>query len=79
MFVGRRSAGILAHAGFGIERDILPVPVTADHEHVFLRGDELAQFVAFVGEALVGVIVVLAAPVRPDHRGLLIPMYWWPG
>ena len=69
MFIGRRSAGILANAGFGIERDILPVPVTADHKHVFLGGDEVTDLVAFVSEALVGVIVIHTTPVRSNHWG----------
>ena len=47
-------------------RDILPVPVAADHEHVFLGGDEPTQLVAFVSKSLIGVIVVFAAPIRPD-------------
>lgn len=45
VFVGRRSAGILAHAGFVIERDILPVPVTADYEHVLLGGEATEKLV----------------------------------
>ena len=68
VLVGCRSTGILAHPGFGIARDILPVPVATDHEHVFLGGDELTQLVAFVSKSLIGVIIVLAAPVRSDHR-----------
>ena len=42
------TAGIFTHPGFIIHRNILPVPVPTDCHHIFLFGNEAADFIAFV-------------------------------
>ena len=42
------------------------MPVTADGDHVFLRCQERAQFVAFMFEAVVGVVVVFRRSIGAD-------------
>ena len=42
--------------------------VAADDEHIGLRGDELANLIAFVGEAFVGMVIVLFTAIGADDR-----------
>lgn len=66
VFVGGGAAGELFDTGLGIDRYVLPMPISADDIHVVLRGDEGADLVTFVSEALVGMVVVLVAAIRTD-------------
>ena len=67
VLVAGGSAGKLLHLGARVDRVVLPVPVSTDHRHVLLGGEEVAYFVSLVGEVLVGVVVVLAGAVGTDH------------
>ncbi len=68
VFVGCRSAGILAHTRARVDGNVLPVSVAADDIHVFLAADEVSKFVAFMREAHVGMVVVLVSAIRADNR-----------
>ena len=53
------AAGILLHAVCGIDRNVLPVPIAADHHGILEGGEERAQPLSLVREAGVGVVVRL--------------------
>src|SRR3954463_15373770 len=70
VLVAAGAAGEFVQSGFGMNRVILPVAVATDSEeivrHVFVR--PTAELVSFVAESGIGVVVVLARPVRSDNR-----------
>src|SRR5690606_5437912 len=63
MRIGSRPAAVFTDARLAGDGGVLPVAIARDHERVLLRREEGADLVALVGEARVGVIVVLPRTV----------------
>ncbi len=60
---------ILPQTSLIVHGNVLPVPVAANHHHVFLAADELPQYVALVLEVFVRVVVLFVLAVGADERG----------
>lgn len=69
VFVGGGAAGELVDFGDGVDGVVLPVAVAVDGDEAGDGGEEVAEFLSFVGEAFVGVVVVFIFAVGADDGG----------
>ena len=69
--IARCANAKLVHLGFGMDRMILPMAITANGKKVIrdISSQPVANFIAFVFELKVGMIITFITPIGANQRG----------
>ena len=69
--IARCANAKLVHLGFRMDRMILPMAITANGKKVIrdISSQPVANFIAFVFELKVGMIITFVAAIRANQRG----------